>query len=248
MTADRLRDRWATGTYGRLAWCSITDPHLLEMTAATGQFDAMVLDVQHGGFHRAAVVDAIRALARWDLTLLARVPSADPDLIGWLLDSGLDGVIVAMCESAEMAESIVNAVRYAPGGTRSYGVYRVRPHDVDPIDYSRRVIVLPMVESLAGLEHVEEIVAVDGVDGVFIGPGDLGLALGHGAAQNRTEGPMLDAFATIRSAAHAHGKKVGIFATTTAYAHHTAGEGYDLVVPWFDSPAIGAALAAAVLP
>ena len=145
MTTDRLRNRWADGTYGRLAWLSMADPHLAEMTAATGQFDAIVLDVQHGAYHRPAVLDAIRALGRWDITLLARIPSADADLIGWLLDSGLDGIIVAMCESADTAQAIVSAVRYAPEGTRSFGPYRVKPHDIDPVEYSRRVVVLPMI-------------------------------------------------------------------------------------------------------
>lgn len=247
MTTDRLRNRWNDGNYGRLAWLSIADPHLAEMTASTGRFDAIVLDVQHGSYHRPAVLDAIRALGRWDVTLLARIPSADADLIGWLLDSGLDGVIVAMCESADTARAIVSAVRYAPEGTRSFGPYRVKPHDVDPVEYSRRVVVLPMIESAAGLAAVDAIVGVDGVDGVFIGPGDLGLSLGHGAGQNRTDAPMVQAFDTIKDSAHRHGKKVGIFATTTAYAARTAADGYDLVVPWFDSPAIGAALAAAAL-
>lgn len=247
MTTDPLRTRWNANTYGRLAWLSIADPHLAEMAASTGQFDAIVLDVQHGAYHRPAVLDAIRALGRWDITLLARIPSADADLIGWLLDSGLDGIIVAMCESADTARAIVSAVRYAPEGRRSFGPYRVKPHDVDPVAYSRQVVVLPMIENAAGLAAVESIVAVDGVDGVFIGPSDLGLSLGHGTAQNRTEGPMLQAFDTIKAAAHSHGKKVGIFATTAAYAARTAAEGYDLVVPWFDSPAIGGTLAAARL-
>ena len=247
MTTDRLRNRWADGTYGRLAWLSMADPHLAEMTAATGQFDAIVLDVQHGAYHRPAVLDAIRALGRWDITLLARIPSADADLIGWLLDSGLDGIIVAMCESADTARAIVSAVRYAPEGTRSFGPYRVKPHDIDPVEYSRRVVVLPMIESSAGLAAVDSIIAVDGVDGVFIGPGDLGLSLGHGAGQNRTDAPMAQIFDSIKDTAHRHGKKVGIFATNAGYAAHTASDGYDLVVPWFDSPAIGAALAAAAL-
>jgi len=85
------------------------------------------------------------------------------------------------------------------------------------------------------------------VDGVLIGPGDLGLSLGHGVGQNRTEPPMVAAFDTIRDAAHRHGKKCGIFATTPAYAAQTAAEGYDLVVPWYDSAAIRASLATAAL-
>lgn len=247
MTVDPLRQRWNAGTYGRLAWVSMSDGQLLELTASTGVFDAIVLDVQHGAFDRREVLDAIRCLGRWPVTVLARIPSADPDLIGWLLDAGLDGIIVAMCESAETARSIVAAVRHMPEGSRSYGVFRVRPHDIDTVEYARSVIVLPMVESAAGLAHVDEIVAVEGVDGVFIGPGDLGLSLGIGAGQNRSDPAVTSAFTTIADSAHRQGKKAGIFATTADYARATAAEGYDLVVAWYDAAAIAQALTGARL-
>ncbi|MFM8310894.1 MAG: HpcH/HpaI aldolase family protein [Ilumatobacteraceae bacterium] len=247
MTVDPLRHRWNGGAYGRLAWVSMPDGQLLELTASTGAFDAIVLDVQHGAFDRREVLDAIRCLGRWPVTVLARIPSADPDLIGWLLDAGLDGIIVAMCESADTARSIVAAVRHMPEGSRSYGVFRVRPHDVDTVQYARSVIVLPMVESAAGLTNVDDIVAVEGVDGVFIGPGDLGLSLGIGAGQNRTDPAVTAAFTTIADAAHRQGKKVGIFATTADYARATAADGYDLVVAWYDAAAISNALSTARL-
>jgi 4-hydroxy-2-oxoheptanedioate aldolase len=245
MTVDVLRNRWAAGTCGRLAWMSMTDPQLLETIAASGSFDAIVLDVQHGGYDRAEVLAAVRCLGRWPITLMARIPSADPDLIGWLLDAGLDGLIVAMCDSADTARRIVSATRHMPEGTRSYGVFRVRPHDVDSIAYARQVVVLPMVESTEGLAAVHDIVAVEGVDGVFIGPGDLGLSLGLGAGQNRGDGRITDAFATIASAAHAAGKRVGIFATTVDYARTMAAQGFDAVVAWYDAGAIAQAAAAA---
>lgn len=246
MSAAPLRRRWQQGVPVRLAWSSIAEPHLVEMAAATGAFDAVVLDMQHGTYDQKAVLDALRVLGRFDVTVLARIASADPDLIGWILDAGLDGVIVAMCQSADEARAIVRAVRYPPDGDRSYGVFR-STSGADPIDVSRAVVVLPMIESSAGLADVDAIVAVEGVDGVFIGPGDLGQSLGHGLGQNRSEPPMLEAFATVKAAAQTAGRHCGIFATTTAYAQQCAHEGYDLVVPWYDASAIGAALAAANL-
>lgn len=247
MTAAHVRRRWDQHTYARVAWVSIGDPQLVELAAGAGQFDAIVLDLQHGAIDRMGALQCLRAAGRWPVTVLARIASADADLIGWLLDAGLDGVIVAMCESADTARRIVAATRYAPEGTRSYGVFRPATPGSDPVTAVRDVVVIPMVESAAGLQHVEAIVAVDGVDGVLIGPGDLGLSLGHGAGQNRSEPPMVAAFDAIREAAHRHGKTCGIFATTADYARQTAGEGYDLVVPWFDSAAVKASLAATAL-
>lgn len=222
------------------------EPQLLDTAAASGNFDAVVLDIQHGSYDERSVLDALRTLGRWPVDVLARIPSADPDRIGWLLDAGARGLIVAMCGSAGEAEQIVRAVRYAPAGTRSYGVFRVA--NGDPFEAADDVVVLPMIESAGGLADVETIVAVDGVDGVFIGPSDLGLALGHGVGQNRTEPPMVAAFDTIREAAHRAGKRCGIFAVSTDYAAECAAVGYDLVVPWFDSPAVTASVAAAQLP
>ncbi len=246
MTSSRVRARWTDGQAARLAWATMPEPQLLDTAAASGNFDAIVLDVQHGSFDERSVLDAVRTLGRWPVDVLARIPSADPDRIGWLLDAGVQGLIVAMCDSATEAEQIVRSVRYAPDGARSYGVFRVA--NGDPFANAADVVVLPMIESGAGLADVEAIIAVDGVDGVFIGPSDLGLALGQGVGQDRTEAPMVAAFATIRGTAHAAGKRCGIFAVSTAYAAQCAADGYDLVVPWVDGPATTASVAAARLP
>jgi 4-hydroxy-2-oxoheptanedioate aldolase len=248
MAAHFVRQRWLDGTYARLAWVTIPDPQLVDTVAASGRFDAVVIDVQHGPFHQQAILEAARAAGRWPVTLLARIASPDADLIGWILDAGVDGVIVAMCESVDDAERIVRAVRYAPEGSRSYGVYRVQPAGHDPFAAANEAIVLPMIESAAGLQHAAAIAAVAGVDGLFIGPGDLGLSLGHGVGQNRTEPAMVEAFAAIRSAAGQFDRRCGIFATTADYARQTAAEGFDIVVPWVDAPAIAASLAAASMP
>lgn len=222
------------------------EPQVLDTVGSTGAFDAVVLDVQHGAFDDRAVLDAVRVLGRWPVDVVARIPSVDPDRIGWLLDAGVTGLIVAMCGSEAEARAIVGAVRYAPDGSRSYGVFRVAGGD--PFGAAREVVVLPMIESSDGLDHVADIVAVDGVDGVFIGPSDLGLALGQGVGQDRTEPAMTAAFDGVRGAAHAAGKRCGIFAVSAAYAARCAADGYDLVVPWLDSSALGASLAAATLP
>lgn len=248
MAVHFVRRRWLDGTYARLAWVTIPDPYLVDTVAASGRFDAVVFDVQHGPFHRQAVVDAVRAAGRWPVTLLARIASPDADLIGWILDAGVDGVIVAMCESADDAERIVRAVRYAPEGNRSYGPFRVQPADHDPFAAANEAIVLPMIESAEGLRRAADIAAVSGVDGLFIGPGDLGLSLGHGVGQNRTEPAMVEAFATIRSAAAQFDRRCGIFATTTDYARQSVADGFDIVVSWVDGPTIAASLAAATMP
>ena len=247
MSTEFVRRRWSDGRPARLAWSGVDHPQLVETLAVSGVFDAIVLDLQHGTYDRAGALAAARAAVRTEVTVLARIASADPDLIGWLLDVGVDGVIVAMCESADQAAAIVRAVRYPPTGDRSYGVVRSTAGP-DAIAAADHVIVLPMIESAAGLAHVGDIVAVDGVDGVFIGPGDLGQSLGHGLGQDRSEPQMMAAFDTIRMSAHAAGKRCGIFAVTADYARTCAEVGYDLVVPWFDSAIVAASISSSAMP
>ena len=243
-----VRNRWAAGKAARLAWLAIPSVEVVEAAAASGAFDALVIDVQHGSSDRSDILRAIRTANAYPVSVLARIPSADVDLIGWLLDGGLDGIIVAMCDSVATAERIVSATRYQPRGVRSYGVYRPSPGAGDPLAYAESIIVLPMIESAGGLVNAAAIAAVDGVAGLFIGPSDLGLAMGEGVGQDRHEPGMLAAYASVQRAAAASDKKVGIFAVSTAYAAECVENGYHLVVPWFDSKAIGASIDAARLP
>jgi 4-hydroxy-2-oxoheptanedioate aldolase len=243
-----VRNRWAAGAAARLAWVSIPDPQVIEAVASSGAFDAVVLDLQHSPFDRAAAIAAIRTAAPHPVSVLARIPSADTDLIGWLLDGGLDGVIVAMCDTPATAERIVAATRYQPQGVRSYGTYRPNSAGIDPVAYSQSIIVLPMIESASGMVNAAAIAAVEGVDGLFIGPSDLGLSMGEGVGQDRHEPAMLAAYDAVKRAAAASSKQVGIFAVSAPYAAECAANGFSLVVPWFDSKVLGASIDAARLP
>lgn len=102
-----------------------------------------------------------------------------------------------------------------------------------------------MVETRQGVERCEALAAVEGLDGLFVGPGDLGLALGLGVAQDRKEPEIRDAFARVRAACRAAGKRAAIHAGTARYGASMADEGFDLVTIWVDVAAIGATLGGA---
>jgi 4-hydroxy-2-oxoheptanedioate aldolase len=102
-----------------------------------------------------------------------------------------------------------------------------------------------LVETREGLARCEELAAVDGLDGLFVGPGDLGLSLGLGPGQDREEPELRAAFARVLAACRRTGKRAGIHAGSTRYAARMAGEGFDLVTVWVDAVAIGSTLAAA---
>ncbi|MGX5357157.1 HpcH/HpaI aldolase family protein [Kocuria sp. KH4] len=160
-------------------WSVLDSPISNERLAMTG-YDYIALDGQHGlmGYsgilHNLMAVDAGHGPAG-----IVRVEANDPAVIGQALDAGARGVIVPMIDTPEEAAAAVRAARYPGTGMRSYGPMRsgLRVGPV-PAEADAAVLVLVMIETPQGLENVEEICAVDGVDGVYIGPSDLCLAVG----------------------------------------------------------------------
>jgi 4-hydroxy-2-oxoheptanedioate aldolase len=244
--ARPVREIWAAGRAARNAWLTIPDAHLAETVAARGIVEAVTLDLQHGLFDHRAAVHAIRAIAAHGAAPLVRLPAIDAALAGYVLDAGAAGVIAPMVESAAEAKALVAACRYPPRGRRSHGPTRaaLRP-GADAFAAAEQAVVLAMVETREGLERCEDLAAVDGIDGLFVGPGDLGLSLGLGAGQDREEPEMRDAIARVLAACRQAGRRAGIHAGSTRYAARMAGSGFDLVTVWVDAAAIACTLAAA---
>ncbi len=244
--ARPVREAWASGRAARNAWLTIPDAHLAEMVAARGVTEAVTLDLQHGLFDHGTAVHAIRAIAAHGAAPLVRLPGVDPAWTGYALDAGAAGVIVPMVESVNDAEALVAACRYPPKGRRSHGPTRaaLRP-GADAFAAAEQAVVFAMIETHEGLERCEALVAVDGLDGLFVGPGDLGLSLGLGPGQDREEPELRDAVARVLAACRGAGKRAGIHAGTTPYAARMAGFGFDLVTVWVDVAAITSSLVAA---
>ena len=240
-----VRAAWAAGRAARNAWLTIPDTHLAEMVAACGVAEAVTLDLQHGLFDRDSAVQALRAVAHHGATPLVRLPAVDAAIAGYVLDAGAGGVIAPMVETVAEAELLAAACRYPPAGKRSHGPIRttLRPGD-DAFAAAGDAVVLAMIETRAGLERCEALAAVPGLDGLFVGPGDLGLSLGLGPGQDRSEPELVAAFARVLAACRTAGKRAGIHAATAAYAAAMAAEGFDLVTVWVDAVAITTSLGA----
>jgi len=159
-------------------WLSIGSPAIAELAALCG-FDWLLLDLEHGCEPEAALPGQLRALGGRAIKPIVRVGAPHPDLIARVLDWGATGIMVPHVESAEAAREIVNAAYYAPRGQR--GLSRtVRTHGYGlafSADVTPRIMV--QIESVAGVENVEAIAAVEGVDVMFVGPADLRHDLEH---------------------------------------------------------------------
>ena len=244
-SSNPVRAAWAAGRCARNAWLTIPDAQLAEIVAASGVAEAVTLDLQHGLFDRTSAVHALRAVSGRGRAPFVRLPDIDAAVTGFMLDAGAVGVIAPMVETAEEAEALVQAVRFPPRGRRSHGPTRAGLGGADVMRGAEDAVVFAMIETAAGLEECEAIAAVAGLDGLFIGPGDLGLTMGLGAAQDRSEPEIEAAFARVLAACRASGKRAAIHAATTAYAAAMAARGFALVTVWVDVTALGGSLAAA---
>ena len=170
--------------------------------------------MEHSPFPLEAAGQICMACNHLGVTPLVRVPGLDPAFIARVMDSGAMGIIVPGVESADEARAAVSAVKHAPLGERSLAgappqlLYRAYPADqtIAMLDSTSMVVV--MIESAAGLDEVEAIAAVDGVDIVLVGANDLSVELG--VAGQMDDPQVHEAYLRVIEACRAHGKTVGI--------------------------------------
>lgn len=228
-------------------WMMIADP-FANLVFARGGWDSVTLDAQHGLFDAAAIARTLMALSADAPRRLVRVRANDPGLIGQALDAGADGVIVPLVDGVEDARRAARAALYPPGGGRSFGpsLAALRAGAPPYGEGARRTELLAMIETREGLEAVEAIARVDGVTGLYVGPSDLGLALGLAPGSDREEPQMLDAYRRILAAARAAAKSAGIFCASPDYARRMVDLGFSLVTVTSDTALLGTGAAAAV--
>ncbi|MFD1542021.1 HpcH/HpaI aldolase family protein [Nonomuraea guangzhouensis] len=203
--AQRLRERERLAGF----WQVTANPIATERLAGLG-YDYLCLDLQHGLIDYAGYLACAVAADAGGSVMVARVATNDLTHIGRALDAGAQGVIVPLVDSAEEAAAAVHACRYAPIGGRSFGPFRsglrIGP---DPREADEAIACIVMIETLGGLEAIEEICRTPGLDGVYVGPADLALALGAPRPGAEVEG-FTEALDRITAAAKAAGLACGI--------------------------------------
>lgn len=203
-------------TDGKLAagmFISLNSPSVAELLVGSTEMDFVGVDLQHAAVNSSAAVHLLRAIQAADpmVTPLTRVPNHDVYWIQQSLDVGYTGLIVPLVESRRQAEALVRVAYYPPAGARSIaGSIRASLYSDYISTSNQRMILLPQIESAAGLDHVEEIVAVDGITGVFVGPADLSLSCGWRNEDLWSYEPFLAAIQRVINACGEHGKAAGI--------------------------------------
>jgi 4-hydroxy-2-oxoheptanedioate aldolase len=206
MAKESLRARLVAGETLFGGWAVIPDPLSVSAMAAAG-LDYVVVDLQHGGATERDLVGLTNAISRAGAVPLARVRYAHPADIGRALDLGCVGVIVPNVESADQARAAADACRYPPAGYRSAG--GVQASLDDPF-------CVIMVESAAALAQIDTTLALDGVDGIYVGPRDLSNSLG---CELNPDDPVLrPALEQVWAACAKAGKPVGVHSVDGATA------------------------------
>lgn len=241
MRPNRLREIWKAGKQANNCWLAMGSVFAAEMMAHQG-WDSITIDLQHSPADFKDALAMLTAISTTDCVPMVRVPENSPGEICRVLDAGAYGVMCPTVNTAEEAARFVAAARYHPMGTRSVAPYRAAIYGGS--DYvakaNETVLTLAQIETATGLANVEAIAKTPGLDMLFVGPSDLGLALGTAGRANPTEQVTLDAIGHIAAAAHAAGIYAGIFGSTPEFAKAMFAKGFDLVTVSGDTAMIGA--------
>lgn len=210
--AAGLRD----GERAFCGWSGIADPFVAETIATLG-FEAVLLDMQHGGHDEASVLAGITLIAGAGAAPFVRIPVARNDMASRALDFGAAGVVAPMINSKADAVAFADAMKYPPIGGRSWGPMRARAlqkdfsSDAYLASANGDTLALAMIETRDALAALDDILAVDGIDGVFFGPGDFSIAWTGGKTMNPVLDEMMPAVSEIGEKTKNAGKIAGMY-------------------------------------
>jgi 4-hydroxy-2-oxoheptanedioate aldolase len=225
-----LRRLWAEGKAALNGWLSIPNALSAEAMARQG-WDTVTIDVQHGLSDYATATEMLTAIALTDAVPFVRLGSPDPFVVTRYLDAGALGLICPLIENADQARTFAASARYAPRGNRSWGPMRAQMlygnHYGAKVNDS--VVTFAMIETGSGLKNLDAILDVEGLDGVYIGPSDLSLALGMTPVPDREEPEFLKIIDDIGKRAAKKGLIGAMHCAGPAFARRAIDMGFKFI-------------------
>jgi 4-hydroxy-2-oxoheptanedioate aldolase len=238
---DTLRTQWNEGRDTLGVWLAIPSIISAETAARVG-YDYVCIDNQHGVNDYQQTVAMAQAILLGGGTPICRVPWNEPGIIGKMLDAGIEGVIVPMVNTVAEAEAVVRAGRYAPLGARSFGPVIAGMRRGNHFDWSTDGIALiPMIETVEAIANLDAILAVPGIDAIYVGPADLSITLGLKPGNNDDIPAFDDALATIVAGCRNAGIVPGIHATA-ALVEKRLEQGFRMITVTSDTLAMKSSL------
>jgi 4-hydroxy-2-oxoheptanedioate aldolase len=237
----RLRAKFEAGQAAFGLWAGIPSSLTAELAAAAG-YDYVCVDLQHGLSDEAMMVSMFQSTQAAGAAPIARLAWNEPWLIMRALDLGAVGVILPLIDNAAEARRAVESCRYPPVGRRSFGPIRAElvMGSNTPDELGGDALCFAMIETREGIENLDEIAATPGLDGLYIGPSDLSIALGLApggvvADPSRDRPKLAEAIDRIRQVCEAHGLIAGMHCGAGEVASHYAQEGFRLITVGVDT-------------
>ncbi len=231
MRKNRLKEIFKSGKYAVNGWLQIPNSFTAELMA-NQNWDSLTLDMQHGVIDYPNAVGMLQAISTTKVVPMARVNWNEPGQIMKILDAGAYGVICPMVSNKTEANNFVKACMYPPDGYRSYGPIRGLVYGGS--DYAdeanNEILKFAMIETKESLENLNDIMSTPGLDGIYIGPADLSLAIGEKPSFDKPEGdPVYEVI--MRILEHSKKNKIiaGIQNGQPEYAEKMIKKGFQLV-------------------
>jgi 4-hydroxy-2-oxoheptanedioate aldolase len=230
MRANRLRELWKSGSAAVNGWLAIPSSFSAETMAHQG-WDSLTIDLQHGVVDYPAMVTMLQAISTTATVPVVRVPWLEPGILMKTLDAGAYAVICPMVNTRQDAQNLVAWTHYAPRGTRSFGPVRALLYGgADyPTAANDTIVTFAMIETAKALDNLDDILSVEGLDAIYIGPSDLSLALGCTPTFDDVDPKAAQAIDHILARAQAHGVVAGIHNGTPEAALKRIARGFQFV-------------------
>ncbi len=211
MRPNRLREIWQSGGAAINGWLAVPSSFSAETMAHQG-WDSLTIDLQHGVVDYQAMVQMLQAISTTPTVPVVRVPWLEPGILMKTLDAGAYAVICPMVNTREDAQNLVAWTHYAPRGTRSFGPVRALLYGgADyPAAANDTIVTFAMIETAKALDNLDDILSVEGLDAVYIGPSDLSLSLGCRPVFDDVDPKAQQAIEHVLTRAKAHGLAAGI--------------------------------------
>ena len=231
MRKNKLKQIFKEGKAVINGWIEIPNSFSAESMAHQG-WDSLTLDMQHGAIDNSDALKIFQAISTTEVVPLARLNWNDPSQIMKMLDFGAYGVICPMVSNKDQAERFVQACLYPPKGNRSFGPTRGFMYGGD--DYSEHandeILKIAMIETKQALQELDKIMSTPGLDGVYIGPADLSLAIGEKPGFDKSEtSPTYEQITNILKHAKEYDLVAGIHNATPEYAIKMIDIGFQIV-------------------
>ncbi len=231
MRKNKLKEIFRSGKSAINGWLQIPNSFTAELMA-NQNWDSLTLDMQHGVIDYPNAVGMLQAISSTKVVPMARVNWNEPGQIMKILDAGAYGIICPMVSNKKEAENFVKACMYPPSGYRSYGPIRGLvyggPDYAD--EANNEILKFAMIETKESLENLDEIMKTPGLDGIYIGPADLSLAIGEKPSFDKPEGdPVYEVIMKILESAKRHKIVAGIQNGQPEYAEKMIKKGFQLV-------------------